>query len=105
MGAFLRRASIDELPQFWNVLRGDMSLIGPRPPLPDEVDQYSAWESQRLAVRPGVTGLSQVSGRADLDFVTCVTMDIEYIEEWRPLLDFVLLLKTIPAVLLGRGAY
>jgi len=105
VGKFIRRTSIDELPQFWNVLRGDMSLVGPRPPLPDEVDQYSEWELQRLAVQPGITGLSQVSGRADLDFVTCVTMDIEYIQRWRPMSDVVLLIKTIPAVLLGRGAY
>ncbi len=105
VGKFIRRASIAELPQFLNVLRGDMSLVGPRPPLPDEVDLYTEWQLQRLAVRPGVTGLSQVSGRANLDFLTSVTLDIEYIEEWRPLLDTMLLLKTIPAVLLGRGAY
>jgi len=105
IGRLIRRASIDELPQFWHVLRGQMSLVGPRPPLPDEVAQYSEWERQRLTVRPGVTGIWQVSGRADLDFQTWVEMDIQYIEEWRPWLDFVLLSKTIPAVLSGRGAY
>ncbi|MEA3510458.1 MAG: sugar transferase [Actinomycetota bacterium] len=105
IGKFIRKTSIDELPQFWNVLRGEMSLVGPRPPLPGEVEHYSAWERQRLAVRPGVTGIWQVSGRADLDFETWVTMDIQYIEEWRPWLDFKLLARTIPAVLSGRGAY
>ena len=105
VGAFIRRTSIDELPQIWNVLRGDMSLVGPRPPLPEEVQQYSAWERQRLTVRPGVTGIWQVSGRSDLDFETWVAMDIEYIEEWSPSLDFSLMVRTIPAVLSGRGAY
>ncbi len=105
VGRFIRRTSIDELPQIWNVLRGDMSLVGPRPPLPDEVAEYSAWERQRLMVRPGVTGIWQVSGRSDLDFETWVTMDVEYIEEWSPSLDFNLMVRTIPAVLSGRGAY
>jgi exopolysaccharide biosynthesis polyprenyl glycosylphosphotransferase len=105
VGKFIRRTSIDELPQLWNVLRGDMSLVGPRPPLPEEVAQYTDWERQRLMVRPGVTGIWQVSGRSDLDFETWVAMDVEYIEEWRPSLDFALMVKTIPAVLSGRGAY
>ena len=105
VGKFIRRTSIDELPQIWNVLRGDMSLVGPRPPLPEEVAQYTNWERQRLAVRPGVTGIWQVSGRSDLDFDTWVAMDVEYIEEWSPSLDFSLMVRTIPAVLSGRGAY
>lgn len=105
VGWFIRRTSIDELPQLWNVLRGDMSLVGPRPPIPDEVEEYSEWESQRLTVKPGITGLWQVSGRAELDFETWVRMDIEYIEEWSLWLDIKLLAKTIPAVLSGRGAY
>lgn len=105
VGRFIRRTSLDEMPQLWNVLRGNMSLVGPRPPLPNEVHQYSAWERQRLAVRPGITGIWQVSGRSDLDFETWVTMDIRYIQEWRLWLDLVLLIKTIPAALSGRGAY
>ncbi len=105
VGWLTRRSSIDELPQLWNVLRGDMSLVGPRPPLPEEVEQYSAWEDQRLRVKPGITCIWQVSGRSDLDFETWVAMDIEYIERWRLWLDIVLLAKTIPAVLSGRGAY
>ena len=105
VGWLTRRSSIDELPQLWNVLRGDMSLVGPRPPLPAEVEQYSAWEDQRLRVKPGITCIWQVSGRSDLDFETWVAMDIEYIERWRLWLDIVLLAKTIPAVLSGRGAY
>lgn len=105
VGKFIRRTSIDELPQIWNVLRGDMSLVGPRPPLPEEVAMYTSWERQRLSVRPGVTGIWQVSGRSDLDFETWVAMDVEYIEEWSPSLDLSLMVKTIPAVLSGRGAY
>ncbi len=105
VGRFIRRTSIDELPQFWNVLIGDMSLVGPRPPLPQEVEQYSDWERQRLAVPPGVTGIWQVSGRSDLDFETWVSMDIQYIEEWRPWLDVSLMVRTVPAVLSRRGAY
>jgi exopolysaccharide biosynthesis polyprenyl glycosylphosphotransferase len=104
-GRFIRKLSFDELPQFWNVFRGDMSLVGPRPPLPQEVDEYTHWERQRLMVKPGITGIWQVSGRSDLDFETWVSMDIQYIEEWTPSLDFVLLFRTIPAVLSGKGAY
>ncbi len=105
VGRFMRRASIDELPQLWNVLRGEMSLVGPRPPIPGEVEEYSDWESQRLAVMPGITCIWQVSGRSELDFETWVRMDIEYIEEWSLWFDLKLLAKTIPAVLSGRGAY
>lgn len=105
IGRTLRRFSLDELPQLWHVLRGQMSLVGPRPPVPEEVVQYSEWEWQRLLVQPGITCIWQVSGRADLDFDTWVRMDVEYIENWSLWLDLKLLVKTIPAVLSGRGAY
>lgn len=105
VGRFIRRASIDELPQLWNVLRSDMSLVGPRPPIPSEVEEYTNWESQRLAVKPGITCIWQVSGRSELDFETWVRMDIEYIEEWSLWFDLKLLARTIPTVLSGRGAY
>lgn len=105
VGRFIRKYSIDELPQFFHVLRGDMSLVGPRPPLPEEVESYGDWERQRLCVKPGLTCIWQVSGRSDLDFETWVEMDIEYIRTWSPWLDFVILLKTIPAVIKARGAY
>ncbi len=105
VGRFIRRASIDELPQVWNVLRGEMSLVGPRPLPTEEAAQCSDWESQRLAVKPGITCIWQVSGRSELDFQTWVTMDIEYVEEWSLWLDLKLLAKTIQAVLSGRGAY
>ena len=105
VGRVIRRLSIDELPQLFNVLKGDMSLVGPRPPLTEECSHYTARERQRLLVKPGVTCIWQVSGRSDLDFQTWVDMDLEYIQTWTLRLDLVLLLKTIPAVLSGRGAY
>ncbi|MFP3897435.1 MAG: undecaprenyl-phosphate glucose phosphotransferase [Anaerolineales bacterium] len=105
VGRILRRTSMDELPQLWNVLRGDMSIIGPRPPIPSEVEEYDGWHLRRLEVRPGITGLWQVSGRSDLTFDEMVLLDIYYIENWSPLLDLRILLKTIPTVLLGKGAY
>lgn len=105
VGRFIRRASLDELPQLWNVIKGEMSLVGPRPPLPSEVYEYTSWEAQRLLVTPGITGIWQVSGRSELDFETWVSMDIEYIETWSLSLDLRLLLLTVPAVLSGRGAY
>lgn len=104
-GVWLRRFSIDELPQIWNVLRGDMSFVGPRPPLPREVVEYQSWHQQRLLVRPGMTGLWQVSGRSDLSFDQMVRLDLYYAENWTPWLDAKIVLRTIPAVLFGRGAY
>ena len=105
VGRFIRKASIDELPQLWNVFNGDMSLVGPRPPVPQEVAQYSAHERQRLAVKPGITCIWQVSGRSDIPFNEQVLMDIEYIRRRSLWLDISLLLRTIPAVLLARGSY
>jgi exopolysaccharide biosynthesis polyprenyl glycosylphosphotransferase len=105
VGRVLRRLSIDELPQLWNVLRGEMSLVGPRPPLPEEYEQYGPRERRRLLVKPGITCIWQVRGRSDLDFETWVRMDLEYIETWSLALDAKLLTLTLPAVLSGRGAY
>jgi exopolysaccharide biosynthesis polyprenyl glycosylphosphotransferase len=105
VGRVIRKLSIDELPQLLNVLRGDMSLVGPRPPLPEESESYGPRERQRLAVTPGITCIWQVSGRSDIDFETWVDMDLEYIETWTLRADLKLLLLTIPAVISGRGAY
>lgn len=105
LGKFLRKFSIDELPQIFNVLKGDMSLIGPRPPMPEEVEHYNEWQRKRLGVKPGITGLWQVSGRSNVDFDEWVRLDIYYIENWTLWLDFVILLKTIWVVVRGRGAY
>ena len=104
VGRFIRRYSIDELPQLFNVLKGDMSLVGPRPPLPAEVSQYAWAQRRRLSIKPGMTGLSQVRGRSDLSFRETVDLDLEYIDRWSLLLVFRILLATIPAVLRGRGA-
>jgi exopolysaccharide biosynthesis polyprenyl glycosylphosphotransferase len=103
-GRLLRRLSIDELPQLWNVIVGDMSLVGPRPPLPDEVSRYEPWQRRRLSMKPGLTCLWQVSGRSELDFDRWMALDLKYIDTWSPLLDLKILLKTVPAVLSGRGA-
>ncbi len=105
VGRLLRRSSCDELPQLWNVLRGDMSLVGPRPALPLEVLHYSDWHMKRLEVSQGATGLWQVSGRSELTFEEMVRLDLYYIEHWSPWLDLKILLRTIPAMLTGRGAY
>ncbi len=105
VGSFLRRYSLDELPQLLNVLRGEMSLIGPRPNLPEEVAAYSEWHKKRLSVSPGMTGLWQVSGRSDLTFDEMVLLDIYYAENWCMSMDLTILLRTVPAVLLKRGAY
>lgn len=105
IGKWLRRTSMDELPQLWNVLRGEMSLVGPRPPLPNEVARYEEWHKRRLEVAPGVTGLWQVSGRSELTFDEMVMLDLYYIENWSPWLDLWILIKTIPALVTARGAY
>ncbi|MFQ5813781.1 MAG: undecaprenyl-phosphate glucose phosphotransferase [Anaerolineae bacterium] len=105
VGRFLRRTSLDELPQLYNVLRGDMSLVGPRPAIPSEVEQYQEWHRRRLEISPGITGLWQVSGRSQLTFDEMCLLDIYYLENWSPLLDLKIALKTIPTVLAGRGAY
>jgi exopolysaccharide biosynthesis polyprenyl glycosylphosphotransferase len=105
VGRLLRRFSLDELPQFYNVLRGDMSLIGPRPALASEVEKYQPWHRRRLEVAPGITGLWQVSGRSDLPFDEMALLDIYYVEQWSPALDVKILLRTVPTVLFGDGAY
>jgi exopolysaccharide biosynthesis polyprenyl glycosylphosphotransferase len=105
VGRIIRRLSLDELPQLYNVLVGEMSLVGPRPPLAQEVGQYQPWHRQRLEIKGGITGLWQVSGRSDLTFDEQCLLDIYYIENWSLALDFRILLQTIPHVLFGRGAY
>lgn len=105
VGAWLRRWSLDELPQLWNVFAGDMSLVGPRPPLPDEAAQYGHHMRRRLAVKPGITGLWQVSGRADLPWDEAVRLDVRYVENWSLMLDLQILWKTVGAVARGSGAY
>ncbi len=104
-GRFLRRFSLDEIPQLWNVLKGEMSLVGPRPPLPDEVARYEKWQRRRLSMKPGLTGLWQVSGRSDLpSFDQWMELDLAYIDNWSLTLDAKILLRTIPTVLSGKGA-
>lgn len=105
VGKWIRRFSIDELPQLWNVLKGEMSLVGPRPALPEEVAQYTLHQYQRLAVTPGITCLWQISGRSDIDFSQQVELDLQYIATQSFWYDLLILLRTIPAVLRGRGAY
>jgi lipopolysaccharide/colanic/teichoic acid biosynthesis glycosyltransferase len=104
VGGLLRRYSIDELPQLWNVLKGDMSLVGPRPPLPEEVKSYTGWQRRRLSVKPGITCLWQVFGRNEVDFEKWMELDLQYINQWSLALDMKILLRTIPAVLMARGA-
>ena len=104
IGRFLRRFSIDEWPQFWNVLKGDMSIVGPRPAVPSEVGQYKAWQRRRLRMRPGLTCLWAIRGRDGLDFDEWMQMDLEYIDRWSLLLDLQVLARTIPVVLAGKGA-
>ena len=105
LGRLLRRFSIDEVPQLWNVLKGDMSLVGPRPPLPSEVEMYGFDAHRRLLVKPGITGLWQVSGRSDLSWEESVRLDLHYVDHWSIGLDLILLWKTVMSVLRGRGAY
>jgi len=103
IGAFLRRSSLDELPQLWNVLRGEMSLVGPRPPLPNEVAAYEGWHYRRLSVKPGITGLWQIEARQEPGFDRLVECDLSYIDRWSLGLDLKILILTIPAVVLGTG--
>ncbi len=105
VGRWLRRFSLDEVPQLLNVVRGDMSLVGPRPPLPREVAQYAADVRRRLLVRPGLTGLWQISGRSDLSWEESVRLDLHYVENWSLALDLMIIWKTVFAVLQRRGAY
>jgi len=105
VGRVIRKFSIDEVPQLINVLRGDMSLVGPRPPVPIEVERYTPWHKKRLRIRPGITGLWQVSGRSELPFEDMVRLDIYYIENWSLWMDFRIILRTVPTVLFGSGAY
>jgi exopolysaccharide biosynthesis polyprenyl glycosylphosphotransferase len=104
VGRWLRKTSLDELPQFWNVLRGDMSVVGPRPPLATEVARYERWQRRRLSVKPGITCIWQISGRNQVDFEGWMRMDMQYIENWSLWLDMKIFVRTIPAVLFGRGA-
>lgn len=104
IGKFLRKTSIDELPQLWNVLRGEMSLVGPRPPIPSEVEKYDRWQRRRLSMKPGITCLWQVSGRNKLPFDVWMKLDLEYIDNWSLWLDFKILLKTVYVVATGYGA-
>jgi exopolysaccharide biosynthesis polyprenyl glycosylphosphotransferase len=104
IGRLLRKSSLDELPQLFNVLKGEMSLVGPRPNLPEEVAQYQGWQRRRLSMKPGITGLWQVSGRNLIDFNDWMRLDLAYIDNWSLWLDFKILLKTIPTILGGKGA-
>jgi lipopolysaccharide/colanic/teichoic acid biosynthesis glycosyltransferase len=104
VGRWIRKFSVDELPQLWNVLVGEMSLVGPRPPLPKEVELYERWQRRRLSMKPGITCLWQVSGRNDIDFETWMKLDMEYIDNWSLILDLKILFMTIPVVIFAKGA-
>jgi len=104
VGRLLRRTSLDELPQLVNVLKGDMSIVGPRPDLPHHVDKYTAFQRRRLQVRPGITGWAQVSGRNELSWEERIKLDVEYVERWSLFLDLIVLLKTFGAVLSAKGS-
>ncbi len=103
LGRFLRKFSIDEAPQLLNILKGDMSFVGPRPPIPEEVEKYQRWQRRRLRMKPGLTCLWQVSGRNEIDFAEWMKMDLQYIDSWSLLLDLKIFMKTIPIALLGKG--
>ncbi len=105
IGNLLRRTSLDELPQLFNIIKGEMSLVGPRPPIAYEIENYQPWHMERLKAVPGLTGLWQVSGRSSVSFEEMVRLDVRYINEWTPMLDLKILLKTIPVVLKGTGGY
>jgi len=105
LGRFLRKSSVDELPQLYNVIRGDMSLVGPRPIVRDEIVRYGAHIEEYLRVRPGLTGLWQVSGRSDISYQHRVVLDVRYVREWSLWRDFVIIFKTIPALLRSSGSY
>ena len=105
IGNFLRKTSLDELPQFLNILRGEMAIVGPRPPLQYELEYYEEWHKLRLEVKPGLTGLWQVSGRSSVPFNEMVKLDLYYIEHWTLLLDLKIMLRTIPVMLFGSGGY
>ena len=105
VGRFLRRTSLDELPQLLNVLAGHMSVVGPRPATPEEVERYQPWHKRRLEVAPGITGLWQVSGRSELTFDEMVLLDLYYIENWSPVSDLQIMLRTVPKVIVGEGAF
>jgi lipopolysaccharide/colanic/teichoic acid biosynthesis glycosyltransferase len=105
VGAVLRKYSLDELPQFWNVLRGDMSVVGPRPPLPREVGGYDGPVFRRLYIRPGITGLWQISGRSDLSWEESVRLDLHYVENWSVMSDLMIIARTAKVMVRGTGAY
>lgn len=105
VGMFLRRSSLDELPQLWNVLKGEMSLVGPRPPLASEVALYERWQRRRLSMKPGLTCIWQVSGRSNIGFADWMRLDLQYIDNWSLWLDLKIVVMTIPAVIFGKGAY
>ena len=105
IGSILRRTSLDELPQLFNIIKGEMSLVGPRPPIAYEIENYLPWHMERLKAVPGLTGLWQVSGRSSVSFEEMVRLDVRYINNWSPILDLSILLKTIPVVFQGTGGY
>jgi exopolysaccharide biosynthesis polyprenyl glycosylphosphotransferase len=105
IGRYLRKFSLDELPQLWNILRGDMSIVGPRPPLPNEVHNYQPWQLRRLSVPQGLTCIWQISGRSNINFDDWVKLDLRYIDSWSLILDLKIIIQTFFSVLRGHGAY